>query len=78
MTKKRDELFRVAPHRDIDKFFMVEGPINLRVDNDDVDAEEQDILSRQVVRILNDNWNDGKYAGFRAQLARLEGRRGKE
>lgn len=74
MPKK---LFRIEQHSSIDKSFKITGPLGLEVDNDDVDVDEQALLSRQVVRVLNEHWEDSEYGDFRTRYEKFLKRRNK-
>lgn len=50
------DLFTIEPHDYYDKEFLIEGPIQLFVDYDDVDHQEQNMLAKKVVEILNKHW----------------------
>lgn len=54
MVKK----FWIEEHDGADKYFMIYGPIELKIDYDDADHKEQDRLAEKLVRILNNYWTD--------------------
>ena len=58
--------FRIEEHKNYDKFFHILGPeeddILIRINNDDVDEEEVRKISEKIVRILNEHWDDAKFA----------------
>ena len=53
-------IFVVGKHTTVDKEFVIEGPIELIVDYDDVNHKEVDQLSRKVVQILNEHWEESQ------------------
>lgn len=61
MAKKE---FHIDSYEKYDKFIIVNGPDDLRleVDYDDVDHKSTEENMKKMVDILNDNWNNPKYS----------------
>lgn len=60
------EKFKIEEHKSYDKFYHILGPDSgdmfIRIDNDDVDQNEMDLMSAKIVKILNDNWDKPEYS----------------
>jgi len=56
--------FNITSYEKYDKDILVEGPNELRVkvDFDDVDRTSVEKDMKKMIKILNDHWNDPKYA----------------
>lgn len=50
-------MWKIEPHTSIDKSFIISGPLELKIDYDDVDHDYQDLIAQMVVDLLNYNWS---------------------
>lgn len=55
--------WKIEPYSDIDKRIRVKGPLDLEIDFDDVWGPGVEVLAKQMIDILNDNW----YAPLRSR-----------
>lgn len=46
----------VQSHSDSDKYFVIQGPLPLIINNDDVDSSQVAILAEYVAAVLNQHW----------------------
>ena len=55
-------MFRVQDHTESDKQFRIinDVDVELFVDYDDVDHETTDVVVEEVVRILNEHWDQSR------------------
>lgn len=55
----KKKLFVIETHDGADKSFQIYGAdIDLIIDYDDVNHDQVDKMSRKLVRILNEHWED--------------------
>ena len=62
--------FKIKKHSEIDKSFIIDGPLQLEVDFDDVNHQDVDAMADVIVKILNDNWNNPVYKHLLKQKRR--------
>lgn len=49
-------MWKIQPHDYIDKSFLIEGPLDIEIDYDDVHHPIVDVLAEEVVRVLNEHF----------------------
>lgn len=51
-----NDKWEIQPHNEFDKSFVIDGPLPLIIDNDDVWGPGVELLAKHVVQLLNKHW----------------------